>query len=245
MSSAKTRGTPVGLVGLGLMGEVYARRLVAAGLRRDRLRHRRSEKCPACGHGRPRRIARRHSARLRTDRACSLQYRSGRGGGRTRIAAGGRRQDRHLHLDLRSRPHRRTRRAGGRSLALPRSAGVRHQRAGAPGRRSRPHWRRCGDRGGCRAGARRTIPETFSYRQDRRRRPRQARHQSDPRPQPSRARRRPGVCLPPRSRSGGAARRGAGIGRGVASDGHQGAENGRREISCRKAACARRSRTRT
>ncbi len=32
MSSAKTRGTPVGLVGLGLMGEVYARRLVAAGL---------------------------------------------------------------------------------------------------------------------------------------------------------------------------------------------------------------------
>ena len=69
--------------------------------------------------------------------------------------------------------------AGGKH-ALSRNAGVGNERAGAPGRRRRSDRRRSGDRRGRRARARRAVSAALSHRPDRRRRARQARGQSDP-----------------------------------------------------------------
>ena len=95
---------PVGVIGLGLMGEVYARRLIAAGFAVigfdvDPAKNERLD-----SDRRARRIACRHRARLRSDRARGVLHRSGRGRGRARARSRRGRQDRDLHLDLRSGP---------------------------------------------------------------------------------------------------------------------------------------------
>ena len=186
--------TPVGVIGVGLMGEVYARRLVAAGFTVigfdvDPAKNARLGKFRRAG-----RNACRYRAKMRADRGRGVQHRAGRGCGRARAHPGRRRQDRARHLDLRSRPHRRARRARRRQIAFSRDAGVRHERTGPPGRRRRLDRRRPKNRGRRRAGARRAVRQEFSHRQDRRRRPRQARGQSHPRPQPPGAGRRAGLC---------------------------------------------------
>ena len=68
-----------------------------------------------------------------------------------------------------------------------RDAGVRHQRGGAPGQGRRPDRRRPGARGRDQAGDRCALSARLSHRRLRRRQPRQARHQPDPRHQPHRA----------------------------------------------------------
>ena len=92
-------------------------------------------------------------------------------------------------------------------------------------------------RGRGRAGAARAVPDLFPHRQGRRRRPRQARRQPHPRPQPSGAGRGPGLRRAARARSRGLSRGRARLGRLFAGHGHQGPEDDRAATSPPKAAC--------
>ena len=156
----------IGIVGLGLMGSVLARRLDRRGLRCGGLRHRRGQDRGPRRVGRPRRgVDRRRRARGRPDHPRGVRHRpGGTGGGRADPRGAGRRlrQDRDVHLDLRSRPHRCARaRASSPRAAVSRDAGVGHQRAGAARRRCRADRRRPGSRGAGRRRARRDLSGRF------------------------------------------------------------------------------------
>ena len=97
----------VGVIGLGLMGEVLAGRLMAAGFGvvGTDIDPAKNERLAARG-GKAVAIA-AEVARLRRHRARGVQHRSGRGGGRAGAAAGGEvRHGRALHQHLRPGPHR-------------------------------------------------------------------------------------------------------------------------------------------
>ena len=120
-------------------------------------------------------------------------------------------------------------------LRVPRSAGVGDQRAGAARRRRRADRRRSGTRGGSCARPRCAVRRPLPYRRRRRRRARQARRQSHPRAQPPGARRGAGVRRAARPRSEGVSAGGAGLGRLLAGDGHQGAKDARGRFLARGA----------
>ena len=94
------------------------------------------------------------------------------------------------------------------------------------------------------AGARRPVPELRPCRRHRRWRTRQARHQSDPRPQPAGARRRPGVRRAPRPRPQGVPADRARLGRLLRRSWTPRGRKCWRATSRPKAACARPSRMR-
>ena len=222
--------TPVGLIGIGLMGEVYARRLIAAGFSVIGF-----DIDPAKGE--------------------RLEAIGGRAGSLTDIAQ----KCEPIVLavfntdqveDVVERALFRPRLARSCSAPRPATPTVSRRSARASARRLRfletpvsgtSEQVRQGDGVGLiggdaaiarrrRARARCAVSAALSHRQGRRRRPRQARGQSHPGAQPAGAGRRSGVRLPPRPRSGGFPQGGAGFGRGLAGDGHQGAENDRRRF---------------
>ena len=130
-------------------------------------------------------------------------------------------------------------RAGGTPHPLPRGAGVRDQRAGPPRRWRRADRRRGRLDPGGRADSRCAVRLPLPYRPGGRRRPRQARGQPDPRPQPAGARRGAGLRRAPGARPGGVPAGRARLGRLLAGHGYQGREDGRAATSRRKDACAR------
>ena len=113
---------------------------------------------------------------------------------------------------------------------LPRCARIGHQRSGAPWRRYCVDRRGSFDHGRSERCVRRVVRAPFPRRQGRRWRPRQARRQSDPRPQSSRTGRGPGLCRAARPRPRGVSRCGPRVGLLFAGDGDQGAENGARRF---------------
>ena len=218
----------VGVIGLGLMGEVLASRLMAAGFGVrgydiDPAKNARLWPRGRGGGG----IARRGRS-LRRDRARSVQHRSGRGGGRASDCC------------------RRWRRA--RSCSAPRPATRTGSRRWAGGSRA-PRLRfletpvsgtseqvRQGDGVGLiggdpktaaevEASPRRAVSAALSHRQDRRRRPRQARGQSDPRTEPHGAGGGADLRRAHGARSQGVPRGGEGRGVLFAGDGDQGRKN--------------------
>ena len=222
---------PVGIVGLGLMGSVLARRLVAAsfdvvGYDIDAAK---TEALVALG-GRAAAsigdVARAANpiilAVFDTDQVEQvvegpILAALGDGSGRIVMCTSTCDPDRIAALARRveaSRP------------AVSRDAGVGHQRAGAARRRRRADRRRSGGGGAGRRRARRDLSGAVPRRRPRRRRARQARGEPDPRAQPGRARRRAGVRDPPRPRSAGVLEDRARLRRLFPGDGHQGRENG-------------------
>ena len=223
--------TPVGVIGVGLMGEVYARRLVAAGFTVigfdvDPAKNARLAQIGARA-GTLADIA--HDcdpivlAVFNTDQVEDVVEHALIPAAAGKIVL--------VHLDLRSGSHRGTRRARRRQTALSGNAGVGHERAGPPGRRRRPDRRRSKDRGRRRAGARRAVSPSAST---------SARSATAAAPSSrsisssaSTAWRSPKVWSlrrPARARSGGVPRRRAPLGRGFAGHGHQGTENDRRRF---------------
>ena len=139
---------------------------------------------------------------------------------------------------------RRSPRVSAAQLALSGNAGVGHERAGPPGRRRRPDRRRCGRSrkhaapvldalfpkrfhiGKAGDGGRAKLAVNLILGLNR-----MALAEGS------------GVRRAPRARSGGVPRGRARLGGGLAGDGHQGAEDGRAAIFRRRATCARHSRT--
>ena len=225
----------IGIVGLGLMGSALAQRLLDAGyavlgfdIDRDKAgsigKHRRHI----------RRLAARCRAALCVDLPRRFQHRAGRDGRRARPSASDRPelgQDCPLCQHLRSGPDRGARGAHrARGSAFARDTHFRHQRAGPARPWCRPDRRRRREaRGGCGYPGRHlsfVLPHGPGWKC----RPRQARHQSHPRPQSS------GPCGRARLRRAHGARAAA-FSRGraasgilFASHGHEGTENGPRRF---------------
>ena len=237
---------PVAIIGLGLMGEVYAQRLIDAkipviGFDIDACAAR-----AACRDRRPLRVVDRRVGQARAlHHHRGVQYRAGRGRGREPFVADARRgfgQDRAVHEHLRSRPRR-----GARRSASFRAASAIWM-CRCPGTSDQV---RRGD-GVALIGGDMAIAEDVKdvldalfvaplpCRQSRRWRPRQARGQSHPWSQPSGAGGRPGLRRAARARSRRVSGGGARLGLLFAGDGDQGAENGARRFFSRKAASSRR-----
>ena len=79
--------TPVGVIGVGLMGEVYARRLVAAGFTVIGFDVDPAKNAHLAGSRRAGRHAYRYRAEMRSDRGRGVQHRAGRGCGGARAAS--------------------------------------------------------------------------------------------------------------------------------------------------------------
>ena len=233
------------MIGLGLMGEVLAGRLMAAGFGVRGYDIDPAKNARLAARGGKAAASPAEVACLRRDRACGVQHRSGRGGGGERAAAGGGGGDgRALHLDLRSGPDRgagrAARRAKLRFLETPVSGTSEQVRQGDGVGLIGGDPKTAED---IEARARCAVSAALSHRQDRRRRPRQARGQSDPRIEPHGAGGGADLRRAHGARSQGVPRGGEGSGVLLAGDGDQGRENAGRGISRRRAASSRRSRT--